>query len=65
MQLRRLIGRDGLSEADARQRLSAQAPLDEKLRKATWIVDNTGSLDATRAQVRHICEQVLAGEGKR
>ena len=65
VQLRRLVERDGLSEADAQRRLAAQAPLEEKLRKATWIVDNSGALEFTRTQVGDIWRRVVSGEGKR
>jgi dephospho-CoA kinase len=47
----RLIARDGLSEAAAQSRIDSQLPAAEKLKYATWTVDNGGSLDTTRAQV--------------
>jgi dephospho-CoA kinase len=51
VQLARLMERDGLSAADARARLDAQmAPADKK-RFAHFVVDNSGSLAATDAQV--------------
>jgi dephospho-CoA kinase len=37
-QLRRLMQRDGLSEADARQRLEAQLPIDEKTKRADFVI---------------------------
>jgi dephospho-CoA kinase len=46
-QIRRLLARDRLTEVEARQRLAAQMPIDEKRRLATWIVDNSGGLDVT------------------
>ena len=52
VQKARLMARDGLDEAAAEARLAAQLPLDDKRPHATWIVDNSGELDATRAQVR-------------
>lgn len=50
-QLRRLMERDSLDEPAARQRMAAQWPLSEKRSRAHVIIDNTGSLEATRAQV--------------
>ncbi|HET9050297.1 MAG TPA: dephospho-CoA kinase [Candidatus Dormibacteraeota bacterium] len=50
-QLERLMARDGLTRDAAVQRLAAQLPVDEKRARATWVVDNGGSPDATRAQV--------------
>lgn len=50
-QLRRLLDRDGLGEADARRRIAAQMPVEEKRRLATWVIDNRGDLEATRGLV--------------
>jgi len=52
----RLVARDGLSEADARRRLAAQMPLREKVARADWVIDNNGSLEHTREQVRTLWE---------
>lgn len=51
VQLHRLIARSGLDEADARRRIAAQMPIEEKRAQATWTIDNGGSLEATAAQV--------------
>ena len=51
IQLQRLLERDGLGEAAARQRLAAQLPIEAKPARATWVIDNGGSRDATAAQV--------------
>ncbi len=50
-QMNRLMSRNGLSEEAARQRISVQMPLKQKLRYADYIVDNSGSLEETRTQV--------------
>ncbi|HZQ07488.1 MAG TPA: dephospho-CoA kinase [Anaerolineae bacterium] len=50
-QKRRLIQERGMSEADAEARLRAQPPLDEKLKQATVVIDNGGSIEETRVQV--------------
>lgn len=50
-QLRRLRARDGLDDADARARLASQMPIEEKRARATWVIDNSGDVDATEAQV--------------
>jgi dephospho-CoA kinase len=52
----RLVARDGLSEVDARRRLVAQMPLREKVARADWVIDNNGSPDHTREQVRTLWE---------
>ncbi len=53
-QLRRLIERDGLKEQDARQRIAAQMPLDEKSARADVVIDNSGSRENTRRQVETV-----------
>jgi dephospho-CoA kinase len=47
VQIERLRERNGLDEAAALQRLAAQLPIDEKRDRATWVIDNSGDLDAT------------------
>ena len=56
-QLRRLIERDGLTADEARQRIAAQMPLDEKRARADLVVDNSGSRENTRRQVEAIYRQ--------
>ena len=49
-QLERLRTR-GMSEVEARRRMAVQLPLEEKLKRATEMIDCSGSLEETRAQV--------------
>lgn len=60
LQKARLMARDGLAEDAAEARLAAQLPLDEKRQHATWLVDNSGGLEATRAQVERIWREIQA-----
>jgi dephospho-CoA kinase len=53
-QLRRLQERDGLSVEEARQRIAAQMPLDEKRARADVVIDNSGSRESTRRQVEAV-----------
>jgi dephospho-CoA kinase len=50
-QLARLMARNGFDEAEARRRIAAQPPQAEKVARADLTIDNSGTLDATRAQV--------------
>ncbi|HEU5368083.1 MAG TPA: dephospho-CoA kinase [Ktedonobacterales bacterium] len=50
-QLRRLMERNGFSEEEARARLRAQPPIEPKLSLVDEVIDNSGALEATRAQV--------------
>ena len=52
-QIRRLIER-GLTDAEARQRLAAQAPTDEKAARADFVIDTDGSFEETDRQVDEI-----------
>lgn len=60
--LRRLIARDGLTEEEARRRVSAQMALSEKVARADWVIDNTGPPEATRRQVERVWEALRARE---
>lgn len=51
-QLERLIHRNGLSREAAVRRLESQWSLRDKLRYATRVLDNTGSLDDLERQVK-------------
>jgi dephospho-CoA kinase len=56
-QLERLRGR-GLTEHEARQRISAQLPVEEKLRYATEKIDCSGSLEETHRQVQALASKL-------
>jgi dephospho-CoA kinase len=56
-QLQRLLDR-GLSESEARRRIAAQLPVEEKLRLATEKIDCSGSLDETRRQVEALAAKL-------
>jgi len=57
-QVRRLQVRNGLSEAEARARLAAQLPNSAKLPHAHVVIDNGGTLEATRRQVDEAWSQL-------
>ncbi len=65
VQLRRMRERDGWDEVAARRRLDAQLPIDEKRARATWVIDNGGSLKATAAQVAAWWGDVVVGRETR
>jgi dephospho-CoA kinase len=65
VQLQRLRERDGLDSQAARQRLDAQMPIDEKRARATWVIDNGGSVDDTTAQVGAWWDDVVTGDAAR
>jgi dephospho-CoA kinase len=53
-QLQRIRQRDGLSAEAARQRITAQMPLDAKRARADHVIDNRGRRDETQRQVEAI-----------
>ncbi len=54
-QIRRVGARDGLSEADALARLAAQRSIAEKARRATDVIDTSGSVADTDRQIDAVC----------
>jgi dephospho-CoA kinase len=56
-QLRRLMERDRMSDADARSRIAAQLSIDEKVRRADYVVWTTGTAEETERQVRDIIKR--------
>lgn len=59
-QRERLMQRNRLSAEEADARIAAQLPLSQKRPHATWVIDNSGSRDATRAQVDALWQQLRA-----
>ncbi|MBI2369161.1 MAG: dephospho-CoA kinase [Deltaproteobacteria bacterium] len=64
-QMERLIQRDGLSPAEAAQRLDAQLPLEEKARYAHFVVSTDSSLEETARQVDRVMAALGARKGGR
>lgn len=54
VQVERMVRIRGMSEEDARARIAAQASRQDRLAVATYVVDNTGSLEDLRARVEEI-----------
>jgi len=51
LQIARVIARDGASREQALQRLAAQLPIAEKVRRADYVIDTSGPFGATDAAV--------------
>lgn len=64
-QLERLVGRRGMTEADARARMAAQAPLAEKLAVADLVVWNDGDRRALAARVDEVWGDLSAAAARR
>jgi dephospho-CoA kinase len=59
-QVRRVMARDGLSDADARARLWAQWPIEEKINRATSVIWTDRGFPETDRQVREILDGLLS-----
>ena len=57
VQAQRAMSR-GMDEGDVQARIRAQMPIDDKRRRATHLIDNSGSIEATRAQVQSLWRQL-------
>ncbi|MBT6164598.1 MAG: dephospho-CoA kinase, partial [Phycisphaerae bacterium] len=56
--LKRVTESRDWSKQDLQEREAAQLPLDKKQKKADYIVNNEGNLDAVHAQVSEILEEI-------
>jgi dephospho-CoA kinase len=63
VQLKRLMHDRNLSEADALTRIDSQPPPSEKVKWASVIIDNSGSLAETRRQVEAAFQASVASHG--
>lgn len=58
LQVKRLVAR-GLSEADARARLAAQMPAEEKARRADYVIRTDASFEETNRQISEILKSLI------
>ena len=59
LQLERLAAR-GVSQERSRAMIAAQMPIEEKRRLAQHVIDNSGSVEATRKQVEELWDRLTA-----
>ena len=58
VQLQRLRERDGFTEEEARNRISAQMDLKEKMKLSTYVLNNSGSLEDTLLDLHAILDKI-------
>jgi dephospho-CoA kinase len=67
--IQRFARRLGISEEAARaevtRRMAAQIPDEEKIKAADFVIDNSGSLEATEQQVRDVFAALRQGAGRK
>jgi dephospho-CoA kinase len=62
LQIARIVARDNLSIAEARARMAAQLPAEEKLKVADYAVDTSGTFRQTREQIEAIYRSLVLDE---
>jgi dephospho-CoA kinase len=62
-QVRRVMARNGLSEAETRARIASQMPLAEKARMADFVIENGGTRGELSLKVRDLVEAVRRFRG--
>jgi len=60
LQVQRLVELRGFDEADVRARIARQATREQRLERATHVIDNSGSVAALNAQVHRIWLDLVA-----
>jgi dephospho-CoA kinase len=59
MQVERLVHGRGFTPERAREVIAAQMPIEEKRRLAQHVIDNSGTIEETRAQVEQFWAKLL------
>lgn len=60
LRLDRLMQGRGMSLAEAQARMAAQASDEQRRAIASWVIDNSGSLEETRRQVEDLWRELIA-----
>ena len=59
-QISRILERDGFKREEALSRIESQMPIAEKVKHASYVIDNSGALSETRKQVEGVWEKIKA-----
>ncbi|MFH1148667.1 MAG: dephospho-CoA kinase [Pseudomonadota bacterium] len=62
IELERLTKREGINRGEAKEWLASQIPIEEKLKLADYVVDNSGTLEQTRDQVMALMDVFRSGK---
>lgn len=57
-QIKRVVQRDKIDEETAEKIINTQMPLDEKLKYADFVIDNSGTLEETEQDVKRVIELI-------
>ncbi len=61
LQVERMLRDRGWTREDAESRIAAQATREDRLAAATYVIENTGSLDDLRARVQEVYDALTGG----
>jgi len=64
LQVERMLRDRGWTEEDAESRIAAQASREKRLEVATYVIENTGTLEDLRARVQNVYDALTAGEAE-
>ena len=64
IQLERFMKRNGYNEEESLRRIATQLPIDEKAKRATWIIDNSKDLKHLQNEVERFVEIIKQEYGK-
>lgn len=53
IQLERMMIRNGYSESEARERMEAQIPIDQKLLRSQYVIKNTGKIEDLKKEIKN------------
>jgi dephospho-CoA kinase len=60
-QLKRIVDRDGITEVEARARIAAQLPIEDKVKRADYVIRTDGTFEAMNLQVREVFGRLVVG----
>lgn len=60
-QIQRLLNKPYLTKSEVSKRIAAQMPLRKKMRLADFIINNNGTIKATKRQVEKIFKKLIGG----
>ena len=58
IQLERFIKRNGYSKEESLKRIASQMPIEEKKKRATWVIDNSKDLKHLQKEVEDFVEKI-------
>ena len=58
-QLERLMERNGYTKEEAQARIDTQIPVDQKRQKASYVIDNSGTLTQLKAECKRVTKEIM------